>query len=66
MTRYPPGLYQALVAIQRSAQPLASIPAATAPLWIQDPRAVTPGTTARERPGLHPPLEQRLDVLGEL
>ena len=66
VTRYPPGLYQALVAIQRSARPMAAIPAATAPLWIQDPRDVTRGTAAPSRPGLHPPLEQRIDVLGEL
>lgn len=64
VTRYPPGLHRALQVIGRASAPPASLTAATAPLWIHDPSpAPAPGSAG---PGLHPPLDQRIEVLGEL
>jgi heat shock protein HtpX len=65
VTRYPPGLHQALRTIARTAAPLGSASAATAPLWFHEV-----GPSAPEGPvaagALHPPLDQRIEVLGEL
>ncbi len=52
MTRYPPGLASALVALRDDPAVLRSAPASTAHLWI--------GSSA------HPPLDERIDALREL
>jgi heat shock protein HtpX len=61
VTRYPPGLSRALTIIRDQAGPVPTASPATVPLWIQDPRPDVAG-----RPALHPPIDERIDVLGEL
>ena len=64
VTRYPPGLYRALRAIGDDPAPITVASPATVPLWIHHPYGV-------ERRGsgpssVHPPIDERIDVLGEL
>jgi heat shock protein HtpX len=65
VTRYPPGLYRALSVIRDDATPLGVASAATVPLWIDDPLARTSAQGRATRP-VHPPIDERIDVLGEL
>lgn len=66
ITRYPPGLYRALSLIAEHPGSLARGSAATAPLWIADPRLEPAAPDEAEVVPLHPPLDQRIEVLGEL
>jgi heat shock protein HtpX len=63
VTRYPPGLYRALSTIRDHAASPANASPSTVPLWIQDPSALVDRSG---RPTLHPPIDERIDVLGEL
>lgn len=65
VTRYPPGLHAALRVIRDAGATVSSASPATVPLWIQEPApaAARAGAAAA---ALHPPIDQRIDVLGEL
>jgi heat shock protein HtpX len=62
MTRYPPGLAAALERLQDQAGAVPGVPATAAHLWVVDPLA--DGETEPFVP--HPPLADRIEVLGEL
>lgn len=67
VTRYPPGLYRALQTIRDGDAGPADATPATIPLWIEQPiPAAGPGPGRRGGSGLHPPIDERIDVLGEL
>lgn len=66
VTRYPPGLYRGLRVIAGHPGQLRRGSAATAPLWIEDPRLEPAAPEDAEVVTLHPPLDQRIEVLGEL
>lgn len=65
VTRYPPGLYHALCAIRDDTGTVASVSRATAVLWIHDPGGARRAGSGPATP-LHPPIDERIDVLGEL
>lgn len=63
VTRYPPGLYAALTAIRDHPAAVGSASPATLPLWIHPPQGAPCRTSG---PTVHPPIDERIDVLGEL
>lgn len=67
VTRYPPGLYRALRTIRDGGAGPADATPASIPLWIEQPIPAA-GADAGRRAGsaLHPPIDERIDVLGEL
>lgn len=65
VTRYPPGLYHALCAIRDDTGTGTPASRATAPLWIHDPDGARRSGSGPATP-LHPPIDERIDVLGEL
>jgi heat shock protein HtpX len=62
MTRYPPGLAAALSRLQDGSGEVAGVPASAAHLWLVDP--LPAGGVEPYVP--HPPLADRIEVLGEL
>jgi heat shock protein HtpX len=58
LTRYPPGLANALAKIKQTAQPMKNANDATAPLYISNPFAKAEGLFAT-----HPPLDDRIKRL---
>lgn len=61
LTRYPPGLRQALTLISEGPEPQMSVPESVAHMWIAEPAAtVAAGRSDRA------PLELRIDALAEL
>jgi hypothetical protein len=67
MTRFPPGLRDALSQMQETGTVVASSPPGATHLWMCDPLPTTPSGGAADRPvPLHPPLQHRIDLLAEL
>jgi heat shock protein HtpX len=62
MTRYPPGLAAALGRLDRTPNEVPGVPASAAHLWVADPLP----DEATEPFVPHPPLVDRIEVLGEL
>jgi heat shock protein HtpX len=67
MTRFPPGLRDALTQMQETGTAVTTSPAGAAHLWMCDPfPAPTSGAAAERSVPLHPPLQHRIDLLAEL
>jgi hypothetical protein len=70
LTRYPPGLRDALVRMDESGTVVTECAWGSAHLWMCDPLAQVGEGTPEDRLNvlfrLHPPIQHRIDLLGEL